>query len=126
MHLFGQDSFKRATLMTGLEEAYLRAGCRREGELPDHLGVVLSFAAAFDDAEWDELVRLCLAKPLVWMARALERAGNPYLHLVRAVTRLVGTPLTLPPAPAPGPRRAAPPPGCPAAPAPVAVEAADA
>jgi len=101
VHLFGQESFRRARLMTGLEEAYQRAGFDRteaavgEGrELPDHVGVVLRAAEVFPPDEWRELVELAMAKPLARMAGALAPGGgaraNPYRHLVEAVRRLLG------------------------------------
>jgi nitrate reductase molybdenum cofactor assembly chaperone len=90
VHLFGQESFKRAALMAGLAETYARAGRERGGELPDHLAVVLACASAFDDAEWADLVELALARPLAAMAGALEAAGNPYRHLLAAVRCLLG------------------------------------
>jgi len=102
VHLFGAESFKRARLMTGLDDAYRRAGLDRGGELPDHLGVVLAFADAFGAEEWDELLRLCLARPLARMRADLAAAGNPYRHLLEAVRLVLGLP-DLPPDPAPGP-----------------------
>lgn len=92
VHLFGQESFRRARLMTGLEEAYQKAGFdRTEGgnELPDHLGVVLRAAEVFSDDEWRELREMVLARPLAKMAGALG-AKNPYRHLLEAVRRLLG------------------------------------
>lgn len=93
VHLFGQESFRRARLMTGLEEAYQKAGFDRadgEGrELPDHVGVVLRAAEVFSDEEWRDLVERVLARPLARMAGALD-AKNPYRHLVQVVRRLLG------------------------------------
>lgn len=90
VHLWGQESFKRARLMTGLDEAYRRAGIDRGGELPDHLGLVLRSAHAFAPEEWDELVSLCLATPLAAMLGELQEAANPYRHAVDAVRRALG------------------------------------
>jgi nitrate reductase delta subunit len=90
VHLFGAESFDRGRLMTGLDEAYRRAGFDRGGELPDHLGLVLRFATAFDETEWDELVTLCLARPLTLMLGELQEAGNPFRHAVEAVRRALG------------------------------------
>lgn len=97
VHLFGQESFRRARLMTGLEEAYRKAGFDRSdgdgSELPDHLGVVLRAAEVFSAEEWRELVDLAMARPLACMAGALEAPGarkNPYRHLVEAARRLLG------------------------------------
>lgn len=90
VHLFGQESFKRAQLMTGLDDAYRRAGHDRGGELPDHLGLVLRFAGAFGEEEWDELVSLCLAAPLAAMVKPLQEAANPYRHVLEGVRRTLG------------------------------------
>lgn len=90
VHLFGQESFKRARLMTGLDEAYRRAGIDRGGELPDHLGLVLRSARAFEPEEWDELVSHCLAGPLASMLGELQEAANPFRHAVEAVRRALG------------------------------------
>lgn len=92
VHLFGQESFRRARLMTGLEDSYQKGGFdRSEGgnELPDHLGVVLRAAEVFSEDEWRELVEMVLARPLARMAGALD-PKNPYRHLVEAVRRLLG------------------------------------
>jgi len=92
VHLFGQESFRRARLMTGLEEAYGKAGFdRSEGgtELPDHVAIVLQAAESFPEAEWAELVERVLARPLARMKGALD-AKNPYRHLVEAVRQVLG------------------------------------
>jgi nitrate reductase assembly molybdenum cofactor insertion protein NarJ len=92
VHLFGQESFRRARLMTGLEEAYRKAGFdRSEGgtELPDHVAIVLQAAESFPEAEWAELVERVLARPLARMKGALD-AKNPYRHLVEAVRQVLG------------------------------------
>lgn len=90
VHLFGQESFERAKLMTGLDSVYRRAGIDRGGELPDHVALVLTHAEAFGDEDWAELVEHCLARPLALMLGALDDAGDPYRHLLRAVRRAVG------------------------------------
>lgn len=88
VHLFGEESFKRAALMTGLDEAYHKAGFARGNELPDHLGVVLRFAPHFRDEEWDDLLRLCLVEPTKTMHESLSGSDNPYRHLLDAVQGL--------------------------------------
>ncbi|HEX6200854.1 MAG TPA: molecular chaperone TorD family protein, partial [Thermoanaerobaculia bacterium] len=96
VHLFGQESFRRARLMTGLEEAYRRAGYDRGTELPDHLAVVLGAAEVFPDDEWRELVEQVLALPLARMKGALAGGPadgsprNPYRHLLEAVRLALG------------------------------------
>jgi nitrate reductase delta subunit len=96
VHLFGQESFRRARLMTGLEETYRRAGYDRGTELPDHLAVVLGAAEVFADDEWEELVEQVLALPLARMKGALSSGPangpprNPYRHLLEAVRLALG------------------------------------
>ena len=89
VHLFGEESFKRANLMTGLDQAYQSAGFSRGNELPDHLGAVLRFAPHFSAEEWDELTALCLAGPVAKMHESLQQSTNPYRHLLAAVRGLV-------------------------------------
>lgn len=85
VHLFGQESFKRAELMTGLKTKYVECGFDCGAELPDHLAIVLRAVSCFSDDEWVELRDYCLKKPLADMAAALDRAGSPWRHVVRAV-----------------------------------------
>ncbi|GMU91065.1 MAG: hypothetical protein AMXMBFR4_01230 [Candidatus Hydrogenedentota bacterium] len=87
VHLFGQESFKRAELMTGLKAKYEARGFDYGAELPDHLSVVLQAVSCFSDDEWDELRTYCIEKPLAAMAAALDRAASPWRHVVRAVQR---------------------------------------
>lgn len=83
--LFGEDNYKRAKLMTGLKERYVEHGIDLEGELPDHIGVILRFAGIFSDDEWRELACWCVPGPLKVMIRGLTRAQNPYRHVLEAV-----------------------------------------
>lgn len=83
--LFGEDNYKRATLMTGLKVRYAEHGIDLEGELPDHIGVILRFAGIFGDDEWRELACWCVPGPLREMIRGLTRAQNPYRHVLEAV-----------------------------------------
>jgi nitrate reductase delta subunit len=48
-HLFG-ESYKRSAFMVGLKERYQAYDLVVEGELPDHLGVMLRFLSLCDDA----------------------------------------------------------------------------
>ncbi len=85
VYLFGEDDRKRARLMAGLKATFDNAGVNLRGELPDHLGVLLRHAGALAPADWEELVCWCLPGPLKAMRQALDRAGNPYMHVVRTV-----------------------------------------
>lgn len=101
VHLFGEESSKRARLLTGLAEAYARDGHRCRGELPDHVAVVLGWAPRAPDEEWDEIERLCLAGPVRDMAAALAGSDNPYRYLLEGLRLLLGV------GPAPADRRGA-------------------
>jgi len=84
IHLFGEENFKRGEFMAGLQARYQQAGFSPKGELPDHLSVLLRFAAQTDDAERRELVQFCLLGPIGKMMAALSEA-NPYRALLEAV-----------------------------------------
>ena len=84
IHLFGEENFKRGEFMAGLLARYAQAGFDRAGELPDHLSVLLRFAAQTDDAERRELAEFCLLGPLGKMIAAVQET-NPYRALLEAV-----------------------------------------
>ena len=83
--LFGEESFKRAELMTGLKEAYERANLDCAPELPDHIAVVLRYSEAFEPEEWSELITFCLPGPLKAMVAGLTDSASPYRHVLLAV-----------------------------------------
>lgn len=89
VHLFGAESFKRAELMTGLNAAYERIGFDRGTELPDHVALVLQCAPQFDPEEWADLDTLVLTPALEKMGAALDTAGSPWRHAVRAARALL-------------------------------------
>jgi len=89
VHLFGEESFKRARLMTGLAGAYRTAGFDPGPELPDHLSVVLRFVPAMTPAEQDDLAELVLKPGVERMARALSGGANPYRYLLDALTSVI-------------------------------------
>ena len=88
VQLFGDDSRDRARLMVGLRMTYKTPAGEFGSELPDHIGVVLSFAMQFDDDEWAELVGLVLAPALEKMDSLLAKTSNPFRHLVSATRHL--------------------------------------
>lgn len=92
VHVFGEESFKRAQLMTGLADAYARAELPGSEDLPDHIGVVLRRATAFEPEEWQELVQYCLREPVHKMCVALAGAKSPYAHLLGALVSLLQAP----------------------------------
>lgn len=91
VHIFGDESFKRAELMAGLAEAYSREAFSSSGEVHDHLGVILRFAPHFTPEEWGEFGQFCFHQSLSAMRGHLRRANNPYLPLMEAIVHLLAT-----------------------------------
>ena len=89
VHLFGEESFKRAEFMAGLKSVYEKHGVSGMTELPDHLAVILKQRALFDEEEWSELVAMCLLPALPKMIGALEKCENPYALVLKAVQALL-------------------------------------
>jgi len=88
IHLFGEENFKRGEFMAGLHARYAQAGFDCNGELPDHVAVLLRFAAEADETERRELTEFCLLGPLGKMIVALA-AENPYRPLLEAVREVL-------------------------------------
>ncbi|NUM53837.1 MAG: molecular chaperone TorD family protein [Candidatus Hydrogenedentes bacterium] len=91
VHIFGAESFKRAELMTGLNATYERAGFDRGTELPDHIALLFRSAPQFDDEEWADLAGLVLKAAMDKMFTALDTAGSPWRHAMRAAQALLTT-----------------------------------
>lgn len=91
VHLFGESSFKRAQLMTGLAEQYAAKGIVSNGELPDHLGIVLDALEQLEPPEQRDLLTYCLKAGLEKMHVELLRQENPFVLAIQALERLVAT-----------------------------------
>lgn len=84
-HLF-DENHKRSAFLVELSARYREHGFSPEGELPDHLVVILRFVAACDDEELvDELVREALVPALARMgagagAAAAGTSGRDRYH----------------------------------------------
>jgi nitrate reductase delta subunit len=80
------DTRKRGMALLSFKQRYRAAGWEIiDGELPDHLAVVLEFAAGTDLASGREL--LIENRAGIELLRfALEDRGSPYAHVLRAVT----------------------------------------
>jgi nitrate reductase delta subunit len=89
VHLFGEESFKRAHFMARLVERFEELGYSPGNELPDHLGVLLRFAERLGGEERRDLERWCLAVPVTAMHASLDSARNPYRHVLAAVLGIV-------------------------------------
>lgn len=85
VHLFGEESFRRAELMAGLKGAYERNGAWTSTELPDHLAVVLKQNVLLDQEEWADLVSMAMIPALPIMINKLEKNKNPYALILKAV-----------------------------------------
>jgi len=83
-YAFG-DTRKRGMALLRFKHAYRAAGARLgEHELPDHLTVVLEFAATVDPVAGRRL--LVEYRPVIeLLRRSLHEAGSPYASLVEAV-----------------------------------------
>ncbi|MCC6758960.1 MAG: nitrate reductase molybdenum cofactor assembly chaperone [Candidatus Omnitrophica bacterium] len=85
VHLFGEESFRRAELMAGLKATYERNGAWASTELPDHLAVVLKQSVALSPEEWADLVSMAIIPALPIMIDKLEKNKNPYALVLKAV-----------------------------------------
>jgi nitrate reductase molybdenum cofactor assembly chaperone NarJ/NarW len=88
IHLFGEENFKRGELMAALHARYATTGFQPGQELPDHLAVLLRFAAGIEETERRELLEYCLLQPLERMTGALS-IDNPYRDLLETVRHVL-------------------------------------
>ncbi|MBP9854162.1 MAG: nitrate reductase molybdenum cofactor assembly chaperone [Candidatus Omnitrophica bacterium] len=89
VHLFGEESFKRAELMAGLKAVYEKHKEFQLTELPDHAAVVLRENILFDDEEWADLCSMCILPALEIMISKLEKDNNAYAFILKAVQSLL-------------------------------------
>ena len=89
VYLFGAENPQRGQFMAGFSGAYAEAGYDCGGELPDHLAVVLGYAAVAPEDTWDEVQRLCLPSPLKLMRQALREGKSPYENLLASLEGFV-------------------------------------
>lgn len=99
IHLYGEESYKRGQLMAWLNGLYLQHGMHAEEELPDHVRLVLEFAARLEPEDREALMAYCVQGPVAAMREKLTVAGNPYAHVLQAVQVLIGDPAPAAPAP---------------------------
>ena len=79
------DTRRRGVALLRIKQAYRAAGLELDaGELPDHLAVVLEFAAT-GDADAGRQILLEHRAGLEVLRLALADAGSPYVDVVRAV-----------------------------------------
>ena len=90
VYLFGPEGTQRGPFMAGLNGAYAEAGFDGGSELPDHVSLVLRFLPLACDEDYQALRAWCLLPPIRQMARDLERAANPYGHLMHSLAAFLG------------------------------------
>lgn len=88
IHLFGEENFKRGEFMAALRARYAEVGFETGGELPDHVGTLLRFAAAIGEEERADLCRHVLLGPLGRMSAALD-AEHPYRPILEAAREVL-------------------------------------
>ena len=89
IHLFGEENYKRGELMSHLNESYHKVQYSSTGELPDHLGVLLPYAAQTSEEEFRSLVEFCLLGPIARMIQKLgdKNAYEVFLETIQAVLK---------------------------------------
>lgn len=84
IHLFGEENFKRGEFMAALHSQYALQGLDTGGELPDHLAVLLGYAATLGEPARRELVEFCLLGPLGKIIGSVPDE-HPYRFVLTAV-----------------------------------------
>lgn len=84
IHLFGEENFKRGEFMAALSGRYAQARFDSQGELPDHLAVLLRYLVLTSAEEGSELCAFCLLSPLNRMTQSLNHE-NPYRYLLETI-----------------------------------------
>jgi nitrate reductase molybdenum cofactor assembly chaperone len=88
IHLFGEENFKRGEFMAALHHRHASLDLDPGVELPDHLAVMLRYAAALQEPQRRELVEYCLLGPLAKMINLLSH-NEPYRHLLECVDEVL-------------------------------------
>lgn len=84
-YIYGDENFERGALMTRLAERYQESGFPLNGELPDHLAVILAFAPNFDNDELNDMIEFCLLGPMEKMCESLKDTESVYFFLLKAL-----------------------------------------
>jgi nitrate reductase molybdenum cofactor assembly chaperone len=102
IHLFGEENFKRGEYMAALHSQYEQVGFDPVGELPDHIAVLLRYAATLVEPARRELVAFCILGPLAKITNALPE-DHPYRFVLDAVDETLRSAypgIEVPPSPA--------------------------
>ncbi len=90
IHLFGEENFKRGEFMAALQSQYEQTDFQTHGELPDHIALLLRYAATLGEPARRELVEFCLLGPLVKITAMLPE-DHPYRLVLDAVEETLRT-----------------------------------
>jgi nitrate reductase delta subunit len=88
IHLFGEENYRRGAFMAALSQRFEQARFNPGRELPDHIAVLLRFAAMAEEDERRDLAKYCLLAPLEQMIAALK-PDIPFRFLLEAALRLL-------------------------------------
>lgn len=88
-YIYGDENFDRGTFMALLGEKYDEMRFDAQGELPDHVVVLLRFASLLEEETLDELISFCLTAPISEMRERLEEAANPYAFVFAAISTVI-------------------------------------
>jgi len=84
-HLFGEDPI-RGMFMVKLRELYRSHNFKQDGELPDHISVMLRFLSIIDmGEERQELIDYCLIPSVKKMVKCFTENDNPCQGILEAV-----------------------------------------
>lgn len=91
-HVTWGESYRRGEFMADLKADMDANGVDAEGELPDHLGVVLRYLDTVDEPRGDLME--VLDEAVASMSSTLAKADkhNPYRHVLAAAAAAVGEP----------------------------------
>lgn len=90
-HLFGEDR-ARGMFMARLKEHYGTVCYPVNGELPDHISIMLRYlSAAVRGDETRELISLCLIPAAKKMIPLFKDSGNPYQGVLQAALKALET-----------------------------------
>ena len=88
VYLFGEEDIRRNAFMAGLQARYEESGFSYSGDLPDHLSIILRFAATTNPKEIRELAEFCFLHPFKKMREALN-LNNPYYLLIECAQNVL-------------------------------------
>lgn len=87
-HLFG-ESYARGAFLVQMRQLLRECNIEENGDLPDHLSLLVSALGRIGDAKASELFGKQVAPSIAKMAQGLEAQKNPYASLLRTVAAVL-------------------------------------